>query len=319
MQRISTGLASAALALLASRCGGEVNPPANPPPDAAVFPADAGGSPSSALDPILEVPAGLAVEGYWYLDTSSQSIRPEDRCVDGLTKRLWVSAFRMMKLEVTAAMYKPCVDSGACAPPDGPTEPGQPSWDSPARQNQPVVVSFGLARTFCQNNGGDLPSEAEWDRAAAGDSLDSFGIASVTAQWLGCRFGQGQTNCDALAAENRLPNGATPHDVGIVAWDVGPFGHVDLFGNAEEWVRTATLQPTDADFCALADGSPDPVSVAPLVSEAQAVRQLAEELKSPTAPPWVLDTQGRPMYGPFVYKESQPAFMTGFRCAFPAE
>jgi formylglycine-generating enzyme required for sulfatase activity len=308
------GLASAAAAAATvgslAVCGGQTAEPQQPHPDASVFgPTDA--SPPPSLGPLLDVPGGYAVEGEWELDWSAKTFRPsaQDLCA----RTFWVSPFRMMKFEVTAAQYEACVAEGACVPPDSiPQPPGVP-WSDPSRRDQPVGVSFPLARAFCQHYGGDLPSDAEWDRAAAGDHIDTFGIAPLTAQWLSCYFGDASGDvCDRLAAAVHIDSGSADsgpplRDVGSTEWDVGPYGHMDLFDNASEWVRIPA-----GDLCSYPDGGADPVSYAPDPSDHTITRQLANELGVPDSHTYYVTS---------IYPYLVPIYVTGynrgFRCAFP--
>lgn len=319
---------SFAAAVGVAACGGAVEPSAPVHPDASVFPPQVdAGTPPSTLGPILDVPEGEAVEGFWYLDSASKTVRPEEKCIDGAPKRFWVAAFRMMKWEVTNGAYRACVSDGACPPPDAPDastagNPDTAPWDSPENAKKPVAVSYPAARTFCQHYGGDVVTAAQWDRAAAGDSVSTFGIAPLTSALLQCAFNhQGELCADFAQSANLLGTNLPPfvlREVGTTAWDVGPYGHQDLFANAEEWTRTAQLQPQGTDFCALSDDSPDPIAVSPELANFQTARQIAAVLDVLTSPtPSLVDSQQRPMAVFHVRKVHEPMYFTGFRCAFP--
>lgn len=264
---------------------------------------------------MLDVPAGWVIQGDWYVDDTTQTIRQETNCSDGQTKRFWVAAFRMTERETTNAAYSRCVKEGACPGPDGES---RVAWDDPSAARLPVILSPTLAQAFCKHYGGDLPSAAEWDRAAAGDAIDTFGIAQLTRAWLDCYYGRGGDLCAALQAQDpfRPQFFSGLRDVQSAPWDVGPFGHADLYGNAQEWVRTPALLPTDKDFCALADGGPDPMSYASEWTRHE-VHQLGAELGVPRHVSNALDSEGRPTAGPYMLDHDIPTSTTGFRCAFP--
>ena len=77
---------------------------------------------------------------------------------------LWVES-----REVSNARYRRCVEAGFCEPP---ADPG--SFDDPRLADHPVVgVSWRQARTFARWVGRELPSEAEWERAARGEVTDA--------------------------------------------------------------------------------------------------------------------------------------------------
>jgi formylglycine-generating enzyme required for sulfatase activity len=80
---------------------------------------------------------------------------------------VYVRGFAIDRLEVSAGDYQRCVHAGRCLP-------ARPS-DPPVRPTQPVVqVTWREAREYCSYMGGDLPSEAQWEYAAHGNSQRSF-------------------------------------------------------------------------------------------------------------------------------------------------
>ena len=317
---------SARLALVASMvvgCGGQVEP--SPHPDASVFPAGVIANTPSSLGPVLDVTEGEAIEGYWYVDRASKTIRPETRCFDGIAKKFWVAPFRMMKWEVTNGAYKACVDEGACAAPGAfePSRTGNPDpapWDAPSKRKKPAAVGYRAARAFCQHYGGDVPSAAQWNRAAAGDDLSTFGIPSLTAALLTCLFDHRGPLCDEFARSASISQNLIPPfvltDAGATSWDVGPFGHQDLFANAAEWTRTAQLTPDDRKFCALPDDSPDQIAVGPELPNVQTVRQIAALLEGLVPLPGPDDPHLNKIVYPGI-RVDEPTYFTGFRCAFP--
>jgi formylglycine-generating enzyme required for sulfatase activity len=109
-----------------------------------------------------------------------------------------------------------------------------------ARESFPInCVNWYVAFAFCAWDGGRLPSEAEWERAASGgadERLSPWGAAApdyALHAVANCR-GDGSAGCapsDLLAVGSR-PGGA------------GYFGHLDLAGSLWEW----TLDHYDATF-----------------------------------------------------------------------
>jgi formylglycine-generating enzyme required for sulfatase activity len=110
------------------------------------------------------------------------------------------------------------------------------TWSDVAgpRENRPAnCLSWFVGFAFCAYDGGRLPTEAEWNFAAAGgpqqraypwgDSLPEARRASFACG------ADGAPGCaiDDLVAVGSLPEGD------------GPFGHADLAGNVFEWTRDA--------------------------------------------------------------------------------
>jgi formylglycine-generating enzyme len=85
-------------------------------------------------------------------------------------REVYLSTFTIDRLEVSNQGYQRCVGAGACSPSglsDSDVRVGQPE--------QPVAgVSYGDAQRYCAWVSGRLPTEAEWERAARGDSARNF-------------------------------------------------------------------------------------------------------------------------------------------------
>jgi formylglycine-generating enzyme required for sulfatase activity len=96
--------------------------------------------------------------------------RPEQFVDEQPRHSVYVSAFRIDRAEVSVGDYQRCVQHGVCAPArvaDNDARLGQPE--------QPVAgVTFAEAQRYCAWLGGRLPTEAEWERAARGNSRRRF-------------------------------------------------------------------------------------------------------------------------------------------------
>lgn len=132
-------------------------------------------------------------------------------------RRVYVRSFEIDRLEVSNAAYDRCVSAGRCYP---------SRVDAPTRSERPVVqVTWREAREYCRFMGGDLPSEAQWEFAAHGDSQRSF-------PW-----------GDALSPEHARYNAAEPSDVSAYAKGKSFFGVLNMAGNVWELVLDRFVAP----------------------------------------------------------------------------
>lgn len=137
----------------------------------------------------------------------------------------YVSAFAIDRTEVTQAAYRRCAEARVCAPTSSSETDPRVSGD-----NFPVVgVNFAEAQRYCAFVGGHLPTEAQWERAARGDTTRTFPWGSMFNPHLcNFRYGAGDEPAEPdghshLAAVGSYPEGASP------------FGVLDMAGNAYEW------------------------------------------------------------------------------------
>lgn len=96
--------------------------------------------------------------------------------------------------------------------------------DSAGNETRPVsCVNWYQAAAFCIWDGGFLPSEAEWNYAAAGGAAQRQFPWSVAA---------------SISCTNAHYNGCDPREpinVGTLPAGDGLYGHSDLSGNIAEW------------------------------------------------------------------------------------
>ncbi len=129
-----------------------------------------------------------------------------------------LAGFWIMQTEVTNEQYKQCVNAEMC------TAPGNDTWESPEASNYPVThVDWEQANTYAEWLGGQLPSEAQWEKAACGTDgrIYPWGNDAPTDQRLNYNNQLGRTT-----------------EVGSYSDSQSPYGALDMAGNVWEWTSS---------------------------------------------------------------------------------
>jgi len=186
---------------------------AAPPPTATAFPT-AKMSITSPVDgmTMIHVPAGSFRMGN-LLNYDTQPIHT-----------VTLDAFWIDKTEVTVGMYHLCVQAGICQPP---SEVGSTIrhayYTDPEFNEYPVVyMTWEMADTYCTWAGRRLPTSAEWEKAARGSGGRAYPWGE------GVEFDCLLANFDGCVGDT-APVGSYPDGA-------GPYGALDMAGNAWEWV-----------------------------------------------------------------------------------
>ena len=138
---------------------------------------------------------------------------------------VYLDAFWIDQTEVTNKQYQACVDAGTCEPPSSKSSDTHPSYyENPEFDNYPVVyVNWYKASRYCEVwAGGDLPTEAQWEKAARGTDERAYPWGET----IDCDKANYQSSCvgDTSPVRN-YESGKSPYNV------------YDMAGNVWEWVN----------------------------------------------------------------------------------
>ena len=128
-------------------------------------------------------------------------------------KTVFLDGYWIYATPVTNKMYTQCVATGNCAPPA--QEVGAAVYSNPLYGDFPVVgVTWDMAANYCGWAQAQLPTEAQWEKAARGDSGAVFpwGIDDPSCSRLNFKGCLGHTNSVLDFPDGRSPYGAYRHD-----------------------------------------------------------------------------------------------------------
>ncbi len=138
--------------------------------------------------------------------------------------RVEMSGYWIDKTEVTNAMFLLCVQEGACSPPQSTSSESNSSYfNNPEFNDFPVVnVTWEAARQYCEWAERRLPTEAEWEYAARGNTINTY------------PWGEDAPD-DTRANFNYMNKDTSP--VGSYPAGASSSGALDMAGNVFEWTN----------------------------------------------------------------------------------
>lgn len=169
--------------------------------------------------PMVFVPAGEFSMGSQLGDSDERPVHT-----------VYLDTFYVDMFEVTNGRYRLCVEAGACLPPANNGSFTRASYyDDLAFDDYPVMyVSWEMAQGYCAWRGTDLPTEAQWEKAARGTDGRTYpwgeGIDCQRANYYR------QEEVEFVGCANDTTR------VGSYENGQSPYGAYDMTGNVWEWV-----------------------------------------------------------------------------------
>jgi sulfatase modifying factor 1 len=170
--------------------------------------------------------------------------KPNHRPISQVT----LQTFYMDITEVTYGAYQGCVKAGKC-------KRSKPLYNDYDRENQPMVgMSWYDAHQFCEAIGKQLPTEAQWEKAARGadGELYPWGNEEPTCERAVLMDESGRS----CGVQKKAPSGYKGRTLEVKSRPAGRYGLYDMIGNAEEW--TADWYTKDWDRCGADCAGVDP-------------------------------------------------------------
>ena len=150
---------------------------------------------------------------------------------------VYLDDYYIDKYEVTNARYQACVDAGSCnAPRESSSYTRDRYFRNPEYADYPVIqVTWFQAEAFCAWEGGRLPTEAEWEKAARGTDGRMYPWGN---EFDGSKLNYCDANCKFGWRDAAYNDGyADTAPVGSYPSGASPYGVMDMAGNVWEWVN----------------------------------------------------------------------------------
>ena len=148
---------------------------------------------------------------------------------------VFVPAFKIDTHEVSVGEYLQCIQTGKCTRPKDHQRNQYCNIGAKDRKNHPInCVDWQEAVDYCNHMGKRLPYEAEWEKAARGNTDTAYPWGS-------------SVSCQHAILDDKVTTGSVPNEGDGCGedrtWPTGSkaangYGLYDMHGNAGEWTAT---------------------------------------------------------------------------------
>ena len=183
----------------------------------------------------VEIPAGEFWMGAQNRNEAKRNFDEQALDYESPVHRVHLDAFRIGRYPVTVGEYRRFMEDGGYQEEEHWREGGFGEWNGPLEwdeqfdyPNRPVFgISWFEAAAYARWKGAELPTEAQWERAAQGTDGRRY------------PWGADDPRSDLLnfASENLRPYVGRPTPVGVYPKGCTREGIADLAGNVFEWCR----------------------------------------------------------------------------------
>jgi len=169
---------------------------------------------------LVYVPAGNFTMGDIALNAVYHDVKPHP---------VYLDSFWIDKTDITNKMYAMCVNAGVCQAPTKVRSYMRSSYYGNSQyDNYPVIyVNWNMAKTYCEWAGRELPTDAQWEKAARGTDGRTY-------PW-GNSIDCSVANYHGKENETDYCTGDTT-EVGAYPNGVSPYGALDMAGDVWQWV-----------------------------------------------------------------------------------
>lgn len=178
--------------------------------------------PVKKINPIDGAEMILIPEGEYLMGSPDESGKDDEHP----QKKVYLDAFYMYKYEVTNGQFNKFVKKTGHKP-----RFGWENYFKPGLERHPVVfVTWEDAQIYCKWAKAQLPTEAQWEKAARGTDGRKYPWGN---SWSGKRCNWWKEPLATGMAGSYAIRGTVP--VGSFPLGISPYGLCDMAGNAMEW------------------------------------------------------------------------------------